>query len=74
MNNKKQDTMADIVREMRRKEWYGSPLSTNSAYVQARVLDWSDRIEAAWGREREAIYAMLDNSINSQRRIEDGKW
>ena len=54
MSNGKQETIADIVSEMRQAEatWHRSEI----AQLPTQYLkEWSDRIEAAWKREREAV-------------------
>ena len=70
------ETIADIVAEMR----FGLLSATVECEECGEVREQrfrfdgiADRIEAAWKREREAIYGMLDSSIKTQRRIEDGK-
>ena len=53
MSNEKQETIADIVREIRQAEvtWHRSEI----AQLPTQYLkEWADRIEAAWMREREA--------------------
>ena len=53
MSNARQETIADIVREMRQAEatWHRSEI----AQLPTQYLkEWSDRIEAAAKREREA--------------------
>ena len=53
MSNQKQETVADIVKEMRQAEatWHRSEI----AQLPTQYLkEWSDRIEAAAKREREA--------------------
>ena len=55
MNNAKQETIADIVAEMRSNE-FDDPSFNIYSLVAARTLarGWADRIEAAMKREREA--------------------
>ena len=56
MSNKKQETIADIVREMRQRfEPYAKSDSNDARYVAyLGYAEFADRIEAAANREREA--------------------
>ena len=66
MNNSKQETISDIVAEMRRLNpekflstpWYCEPLPN-------RMRSYADRIEAAAKREREARDEMARSDIDS---------
>lgn len=63
---KKNETIADIVAEMR-------GMGNYQRYSGDHAHALADRIEAAWKRDRESIYAMLDNSITKQRITENGE-
>ena len=66
MNNSKQETIADIVAEMRRLNpekflstpWYCEPLPN-------RMRSYADRIEAAYNREREAGIEVARRDIDT---------
>ena len=66
MSNERQETISDIVAEMRRLNpekflstpWYCEPLPS-------RMRSYADRIEAAAKREREARDKMAQNDIDS---------
>ena len=55
MSNARQETVADIVREMRIGGLCAEDTSaTRPAYINDFLASYADRIEAAWKREREA--------------------
>ena len=54
MSNKRQDTIADIVSEMRIGDLCASDTAARSMYINDFLASYADRIEAAWKREREA--------------------
>ena len=55
MNNARQETVAEIVREMRIGDLCAEDTSaTRPAYINDILASYADRIEAAWKREREA--------------------
>ena len=54
MSNGKQETIADIVSEMRIGDLCASDTATQSMYINDFLASYADRIEAAWKREREA--------------------
>lgn len=65
MNDAKQETVADVLKEWRDMVCYhtGPVHPLNHGAVMLNL----DRIEAAWKREKEDIHRLLDNSINNQR-------
>ena len=55
MNNARQETVADIVREMRIGDLCAADTTASRpAYINDILASYADRIEAAWKREREA--------------------
>ena len=55
MNNARQETVADIVREMRIGDLCAEDTSASRPeYINDFLASYADRIEAAWKREREA--------------------
>ena len=54
MSNEKQETIADIVSEMRICDLCANDTSAQSMYINDFLTSYADRIEAAAKREREA--------------------
>ena len=54
MSNAKQETIADIVREMRIGDLCANDTTTSMVYINDFLAGYADRIEAATKREREA--------------------
>ena len=54
MSNKRQETIADIVREMRIGDLCAADTSARQMYINDFLASYADRIEAAWKRESEA--------------------
>ena len=54
MSNGKQETISDIVSEMRIGDLCASDTAARSMYINDFLASYADRIEAAWKREREA--------------------
>ena len=55
MNNERQETVSDIVREMRIGDLCaGDTTSSRPEYINDFLAGYADRIEAAYKREREA--------------------
>ena len=54
MSNEKQETIADIVSEMRIGDLCASDTAAQSMYINDFLASYADRIEAAEKREREA--------------------
>lgn len=83
MSTDENETIADIVAELHdvsRADKYTA--TANPKLLSPTVLgkpicayfaEAADRIEAAWKRERDSIYEMLDNSITKQRMKENEK-
>ena len=53
MSNAKQETIADIVREMRIGDLCANDTTTSMVYINDILAGYADRIEAAAKRERE---------------------
>lgn len=54
MSDARQETVADIVREMRIGDLCAEDTVARSMYINDFLASYADRIEAAWKREREA--------------------
>ena len=54
MSNERQETVADIVAEMRIGDLCAADTSAIQMYINDFLASYADRIEAAWMREREA--------------------
>ena len=54
MSSNSQETISDIVREMRIGDLCASDTAARSMYINDFLASYADRIEAAWKREREA--------------------
>ena len=54
MSDARQETVADIVREMRIGDLCAEDTVARSMYINNFLASYADRIEAAWKREREA--------------------
>ena len=67
MSNKKQETIADIVAEMRSNE-FDDPRFNVYSLVAARTLarGWADRIEAAHHREVDELRECLKEAIREK--------
>ena len=72
MSNGKQETIADIVREMRIGDLCASDTAARSMYINDFLASFADRIEAAHKREREQLNAEIEamskfnDAINAQ--------
>ena len=51
MSNARQETIADIVREMRIGDLCANDTTTSMVYINDFLAGYADRIEAAWKRE-----------------------
>ena len=64
MSNEKQETVADIVAEMRKEAFYKS--DDESCTIECAILrHYSDRIETAYNREREAGVEVARRDIDT---------
>lgn len=54
MSDARQETVADIVAEMRIGDLCAADTSARQMYINAFLASYADRIEAAWKREQEA--------------------
>ena len=63
MSNERQETVADIVREMRIGDLCAEDTSASRPeYINDFLASYADRIEAAWWREKSAIEATAEKS------------
>ena len=67
MSNERQETIADIVSEMRIGDLCASDTAAQSMYINDFLTSYADRIEAAWKREIADEKRISDAVIQSLR-------
>ena len=66
MSNANQETIADIVREMRIGDLCASDVAARTMYINDFLASYADRIEEAWKREVAELRKCLNEAIREK--------